>query len=71
MIRSQEKLRALLDAGHTVSKQAYFEGQGFRLADTETGEAVFKSAIDRLVKKEACVPVAFDFAGEPMQWGRP
>lgn len=71
MIRSQDQLRAILDAGHTVSKSALFEGHGFRLTDTQTGEKVFKSAIDRLVKKEACAAVAFDLTGEPMQWGLP
>lgn len=71
MIRSQDQLRAILDAGHTVSMQAMFEGPGFRLADTETGETVFRSALNRLVKQEACAPIAFDMAGEPMQWGRP
>jgi hypothetical protein len=69
MIRNMEALREHLAAGNTVSLQGLYEGRGFRLATSDTNETVSRQALYALMRRDEVMPVQFDMAGDPCEWG--
>jgi len=71
MIRKVEDLKSALQAGRICAIQGLWEVPGFRLAMTDTGETVHRSALRILIEKGGAVKTQRDLVGDAVSWAAP